>query len=206
VEAYARAVREGDARGIHRLLDPETRATTGVAEVERLLEENRAELLEQARLLAERAAGGFRARARFTLSPTHRVDLVTDADTAGAGRTWHLAGGVFIAPSLDGPVDAVLALRHALAIRSLEAVLRVLSRETRADLEAEIEDLMEETADPLGLEVTTSNGRAVVRTPSGRVLVLVEQAGEWRVAGIGDVPAEGPTSGAGNEGEEPHVD
>ncbi len=88
------------------------------------------------------------------------------------------------APALLTPQDAVLALRHALQRRDLAAVLRVLARPTRAELEAEIRGFIESTDDALDLEVEIQGNEARVRTTGGRVVRLVREAGEWRVRDV----------------------
>lgn len=202
VERWAAAVQEGDAEAIYELLDPATRATTSVEEIATLLSENRAELLDEAARIEARAKAGFPARARVSVSPTHEVVLVTDADANAGGRRWHVEGGVFGATSLATPTDAVRALHHALSLGSLEAILWVLSREARADAVAEIAAVLEETADPLALEVEVVEGRAVVKTPSGRRIVLVREANTWRIDAIGEAAPTAPDRAPEEEPED----
>jgi hypothetical protein len=78
----------------------------------------------------------------------------------------------------------VRALRRSLMRKSLPGVLRVLSRQPRADIEAELARILEETEDELDLEVEVRGNRARVRTTGGREITLVREAGEWRISAI----------------------
>ncbi|MND01936.1 hypothetical protein D3C83_211260 [compost metagenome] len=63
-------------------------------------------------------------------------------------------------------------------------MLRVLSRQPRADIEADLARVLEETEDELDLEVEIRGNRARVRTTGGREITLVRDAGEWRISAI----------------------
>lgn len=178
VMAYVRAVRAGDARAAYALLDPETRAEVPFERFAALMEDNRAELEEQADALARRARDGIEPRARAELAGGRAVVLVRE------GGRWRVEAGVAETPALHTPRDAVLALRRALAHRDLRGIERVLSRGTRAELEADIRQFLDETADELDLEYEVRGNRARVRTTEGREILLVREAGEWRVVDV----------------------
>ena len=173
VEAYARATRAGDAEAVHALLDAETRERVDEARVAELLEENADELDAEATRLTD--AVPPEPEARVYLSSGEVAVLRRER---GA---WVLVGGVLDAPAQATPLDAVRALRHALARRNLEGLLPLLSRSLRAEVEAELDALVEALGDELALEVTLEGDAAQVRTPSGRVSVLRREAGQWRV-------------------------
>lgn len=178
VLAYVRAVRAGDARAAYALLDADTRAGMPYERFARLMRENRAELQAQADALAQEVRQGVTPRARAQLPEGGSVVLVRE----GAG--WRIEAGVAEVPSLATPRDAVLALRRALLRRDLHALERVLSRGTRAELEADIERFLDETADELDLEYEVRGNRARVLTTDGREIQLVREAGEWRVVDV----------------------
>jgi hypothetical protein len=173
------AIRTGDARQAYRLLDEQTRAQVPFERFRRLMHENREELQDQAEQLAEHAERGIQPTARVRIGPRQRLVL----SQSDPGR-WKIRSGVLEAPVLRTPRDAVLALRQALKRRSLRGVERVLARETRAELEAEIDRFLEETADELDLEYDIRGNRATVRTTSGRQIQLVREAGEWHVLDV----------------------
>ncbi|MFW6050967.1 MAG: hypothetical protein ACODAU_07325 [Myxococcota bacterium] len=178
LRAYVRAVRAGDARTAYALLAPETRAEVPFDAFADKMRENRKELEAQTEALERRAEQGIRPRARAHLAGSRSLVLVRER-----GR-WRVEAGVAETPSLHTPRDAVLALRRALAGRDLRGVERVLSRETRAELEADIRRFLDETADPLDLEYEVQGDRARVRTTAGREVHLVREAGEWRVVDV----------------------
>lgn len=177
VRAYVDAVRAGDVEAVYAMLDEATRAEVDLDALRASYAENEAEAAAQAEAL-EASAGDPRARAELTLASGEVVTLVLEE---GGFR---VAGGFLDAVAPATPEDAVEALRHALLRRSLPALLRILSRETRAGIDAEIERLLEETADPLDLEIHESESRATIRLGSGRVLELVREAGEWRIVDL----------------------
>lgn len=178
VSRYVGAVRAGDAGAAYALLDEETRAEVPFDEFRALMEANRAELSDQAEELERLAAQGVPARARVPLETGETVALVLED-----GR-WVIDGGVLDAPALRTPRDAVLSLHRALRRRSFRGLERVLARQPRAEVEAEIERLLEETADEQDLRVEVEGRRARVVTTSGREITLVREAGEWRVLAI----------------------
>lgn len=175
VSEYGRAVQSRDAEAMWALLDEETRARVTPADLRRLLSENEAELGEQASLLGQAASRGVQARARVPLETGETVVLVLE------DGVWRVDGGVLDAPSLRTPRDAVVALRRALQRRSMPGVERVLARQPRAELDAELRRFIEETADELDLEYEIRGNNARVRTSAGREILLVREAGEWKV-------------------------
>jgi hypothetical protein len=178
VTRYVAAVRSGDAEAAYALLDPETRESVDFERFAALMSEHEGELEDQAKRLAERASAGVRSEARLRLGVGRSVLLVREE------RGWTIDSGVLDAPVLRTPRDAVLALRQALQERNLRAIERVLARDTRAELEAEIDRFLGETADELDLEYEVRGNKAVVRTSSGREVQLVREAGEWRVRDV----------------------
>lgn len=178
VEAYVRAVRAGDAQAAYALLDEATRSTLTPEDLARLMEENREELQEQGEELERRLGRGVEARAEVALPSGEEAVLVLED-----GR-WQLDGDVLGSPTLRTPRDAVMALRRSLMRRSLPGVVRVLARQPRAELEAEIERVLEETADELDLEYEVRGNTARVRTTGGREIQLIREAGEWRIVDV----------------------
>lgn len=175
LDSYVAAVRNRDGDRAYALLDDETRAALPRSRFDELMEQNRAELIEQADRIREAGADGVVATARLPLRNGQSVELVLEEGQ------WSIEGTFLGAPVLRTPRDAVLALRAALSRRSLRGLERVLARQPRAEIEADIEALLEDTADQLDLSIEIRGDRARVRTTSGRELVLVREAGEWRV-------------------------
>ena len=175
LRAYVDAVQTQDAERVHTLLNDETQALESRERLASLIEENSEELTEQTRELTEIVAGGIEARAELRLD-NHELAVLVLED-----GEWRIDGGILGAPTLRTPQDTVLALRAALVRRSLTGALRVLARDPRAELEADIQSLLEDTEDALGMDVAIEGNSARVRLPSGRELLLVREAGEWRI-------------------------
>ncbi len=178
VGAWVRAVRAHDAAGAFALLDPRARDGLDAARFAALFAENHAELEAQAAALEAQAARRVDARARLTLVGGEVVALVLE------DGAWRIDGGVLDAPGLRTPEDAVASLRRALSRRSLPGVLRVLSRGTRADVEAELARLNAASEDTADLEVHVDGDAAEVRLGGGARVQLVREAGEWRVVDV----------------------
>ena len=177
--AYIAAVRADDAHSAYMLLDAATRARTDEEAFTRRMQESHAELVEQAEALAHSLSQHpAQVDARVDLDDGERVVLVEEHGEL------RIASGVVDAPSLSTPEDAVLALRRALMLRSLAGVLRVLSQDTRADVEAEIRDYLGATSDSLDLESEIDGDEARVRLTGGRIVTLVREEGEWRVVDV----------------------
>lgn len=178
--AYADAVRRGDAEAVYALLDAETRA--GLT-----LEQLRAQLAESPEELREQAAAVDAALADPQLVQTRaRVPLRSgqDAVLVIEGDRWRLVGTLLDSVSLATPEDAVMAFRSALARRSLPSITRILARAPRAEIDAQIERFLEDTEDEPALDVDIQDNEATVRTPSGRVIRMVREAGEWHVVSV----------------------
>lgn len=177
VEAYARAVQAQDAEAVHALLDEESRESVATDDVARLLQENQQELNERAEI-AQQQLAGVNSRATVRL-PSGEIAVLTLED-----GEWKILGGVLDAPALQTPEDAIRAMRHALQRRSMSGVLRVLSRAPRAQLEAEVERFLDDTEDELDYDIEVEGNEALVRASNGRVIHLVREAGEWRIAEV----------------------
>jgi hypothetical protein len=181
VRRYLQAVRADDPRAAYALLDPATREGLPFDRFAALMRDNRAELLEQAELLeGQIGSSEVQPRARARVGNGESMVLVLE------GERWRLESGVARVPVLHTPRDAVLALRQALDQRSLAGVARILSRATRDELEADIQRFLDETEDPLDLEYDVRGDRARVRTTGGREILLIREAGEWRVVDVQD--------------------
>ena len=175
---YAHALETGDAGAAYDLLDDGARARFSRERFVALMRDNAAEMREQGALMSAQAARDVPARALVRLGDDERVVLALGP----AG--WRLEGGVLDAPALTTPEDAIAALRRALRRRDLASLLRVLSRQTRAELEADIARVAGATEDELDLEIDVQGDRATVRTTGGGRIELVREGAEWRVRDI----------------------
>lgn len=174
VHALAAAIEADDPAAALDLLDPSTRSAEADARFRALWQDNRAELHELAQQLRGRRVR-VRAGARVALASGEEVSV-----TLEQGR-WRIAGGVLDAQARATPLDAVSALRRALLRQDLGALLRVLSRERRAAFAASFDRGVQQTADPLDLEVEQQGDVAIVRTSGGGEIRLRRQGERWYV-------------------------
>ena len=179
-QAYAAAARRGDAEAVYALLDAETRASLTLEELRDIMAEGAEELREQADAV-DAALGDpqlVQTQARVPLRAGPHAVLVIE------GKRWRLVGTLLNAVSLATPEDAVMAFRSALARRSLPSIERILARAPRAEIEAQIERFLDDTEDEPALDVGIQDNEATVRTPGGRVIRMVREAGEWHVLSV----------------------
>ena len=179
LQAYLDAARTGDARAAYTLLDERTQNEVSYEQFAQLMEDNGDELRAQAaEIESVIAEDGLTSRAEVPLQSGEQAVLRLQ------NGQWRLAGGVLDSPALLTPQDALLALRHALQRRDLAAVLRVLARPARIELEAEIRNFLEGTNDLLDLQIEIRGDTARVRTTDGRLVTMNREAGEWRIVEV----------------------
>lgn len=172
--AVGKALSEGNADAAYAWLHPELREKTSSAAFRERVKLAGDEARELGSELAEAHEPPV-ARAEVTLDSGERVSLVLSEGQ------WRIAGGVLDSVQLDTPLAAVAELRHALLRRSLPALLRLLARERRTELEALVEATLEQSADVHDLVVEVSGERAVVRLSGGGEIHLRREAGKWRL-------------------------
>jgi hypothetical protein len=180
VQRYVAAVRAGDSAAAYALLDVETRQRVSAEAFAAHFRENPEELRAQADELERAVSAGATARAELDLASGERAALALEA---GA---WKLEGALLPHGRATEPLDAIFAMRRVIARGELESMWALLPRDKRAELEAEAQRFLDDTADPYDLQVEMRNEEADVRTTSGRVVRLVREAGTWRIAGLGE--------------------
>jgi hypothetical protein len=97
------------------------------------------------------------------------------------GGRWRIAAGAAGAVSLSSPLHAVRALRRALQRRSYAAVVRVLSRDARSQLEDEVARIVDALDDEGSLAVEVTGNRARVVYDETHFIELSREDGEWVV-------------------------
>jgi hypothetical protein len=174
VLAYEAAAAKGDAKAIYGMLSERSRKALKVADVERMVADERAELANQAQAVADPGAM-VRASAR-----------VRYAD--GEDATLDLEEGGFRVSSADGlpaaarsPREALEQLRRALARRSYAGLMRVLSPATRSAVEGDLRSLVDGLSHPDGLDVQISGDVASVQIQGGHYVKLRRDGGAWKV-------------------------
>lgn len=174
IEAYARAAREGDAEALHEMMTTSSQRSMGLEGVRRAVADARAELAAQgAALAAGSHATAQTARVRF--GDGERATLALEADG------FKVAGADALPAGARSPADALEQLRKGLARRSYAAVLRVLSRESRAAIERDLRGLVEGLERPEGLDVRVQGDRATVQVKGGHLVRLRREEGVWTV-------------------------
>lgn len=159
----ARALSSGDVVTLARLLDVEPASLS--------IDGARAELGEVATELAdaplhERAAA-FAGESEVTLI---RED-----------GGWRIDRGILGAPVLASPEEALLAFARALARVRRSGLGVVLGRRARGVVLEELARWERGLVDPLAIPIAVEGSAATATLPTGVVVELVQEAGEWRV-------------------------
>lgn len=169
VSDLALALSAGDTESISRA------AARSLPEVSAAVEGSRAELHALGQTLEQTPV---ERSARVALADGGTIVLVRD------GESWRVDRGVLGRPALGRPVDAVLALHDALARSRIQAVLALLARTPRAEIESQLARWLDGTADPDALQIDVRGEQASVRTPTGEQLELVRESGEWHLVDL----------------------
>ena len=176
VEAYAAAAAKGDADAIYAMLSEKGQRSLSQEEVRRMVREERAELVDQAKSLA--AAGVVvKTRARVRYADGEIATLEYDPET----RAFRISAADALPAGARTPEQALGQLRRVLARRSYAGLLRVLTPATRSAIESDLRSLVEGLEEPEGLTVDVSGDSATVQVPGGHEVKLRREGGVWRV-------------------------
>jgi hypothetical protein len=171
--AFLQASSRGDADAIARMLSQEGRALSA-EDVRRIVQDERAELAQQAAALASPQARVMtRARLRFDDGEEASLEWSDGRFSVESGGT--LPGGS------STPIGALEDLRRALARRSYAALLRVLSPETRRAIEQDLRTLVGGLARPDTLPLQTTGDTSSAVLPGGHRVSLKRESGVWKV-------------------------
>jgi hypothetical protein len=173
-DAYARAADRGDADAIYAMM-------TKDAQTSRSRDDVRKVVLDETNELKDTAKGLSAKDARVTTTARMRY-----ADGEEASLDWeHGAFRVTSSGALPGgartPAEALDGLRRVLARRSYAGLMRVVTPETRAMIEADLRSLVTALEHPETLEVGVAGDVATIAVPGGHHVRLKRAAGVWRV-------------------------
>lgn len=172
--------------------DPARRAAVAQAELARALSERDAVTL--ARLVGAEPAALELAGVEHELGALGSVlaalplEVRARADT-GRGRVllvrepdgWRVDRGLLGAPALASPEQALAAFAEALGRVRTSGLVDALGRRARALVIDELARCERGLADPSAVAVEVAGSRATAVLPTGMVVELVHEAGEWRI-------------------------
>jgi hypothetical protein len=172
--AYADAAERGDAEALYAMLTTPSRQARSRAETKQIVDDERAELAEQAKALRG-ADARVEATARLRFADGEEAALDLRDGRYGITAAGALPGGA------RTPEEALDQLRRVLARRSYAALIRVLSPATRAAIENDLRGLVEGLNEPGALTVQISGDAALVPVAGGHQVRLKREAGVWHV-------------------------
>jgi hypothetical protein len=171
---YADAAIRGDTNALYAMMTEASRRVRSRDDMRKMVDEERVELAEQGRDL-ERPDVRVEATARLRYPDGEEAAL-----DFRQGRYWVTAAGA-LPGGAHTPEEALDQLRWVLARRSYAALMRVLSRATRAAIENDMRTLVEGLSEPGTLPVQVNGDAAVAPVPGGHQVKLKREAGVWRV-------------------------
>jgi hypothetical protein len=171
---YAAAAARGDVDAIYGMMTTSSQKARSKDDVRRIIEDERAELVEQASAFAAKDTRiEATARLRFDDGEEAALEL-TD------GKYWVTASGA-LPGGARTPEEALDQLRRVVARRSFAGLLRVLSPTTRAMIEQDLRALVLGLEKPDTLQVQVNGDAALVIVPGGHHVRLKRDSGVWRV-------------------------
>lgn len=173
-EAYAAAAARGDGDALYDLLPEKTKREVSRADVVRTVQAEREELKEASKHFAGKR---LRVRARAVL----RFDDGEEASLSLQDGVYRVDATSELLSGAPTPTLALQQFRRALARRSYVALLRVLTPETRAAVEAEVRALVEGLEHPEELQVHVAGEAATIHLAGGHIVKLKRDAGVWFV-------------------------
>lgn len=175
---YVEALEAGDLDRAYGLLSQAQQRRMSREEFRAAADAYPEEVEEEARQLRRQLAEPVPVRAELRGSGGESASFVLE------GGRWHIVEGAAGAVALDSPIQAVRALRRALVRGSYPAILRVLSRESRAVVEDEVARIAEGLSDEEALQVEIRGNRARVLYDDTHFVELVREDDEWVVVDI----------------------
>jgi len=119
-------------------------------------------------------------RAQIYLTSGQVVVLVAEDDG------WRVDRGILGAPVLATPTEALASFAIALRRIAASRVTAVLSRGTRLLMADELDRWRRGLEDLAAIPIVVEGDRATATLPTGVVLDLVREAGEWRIDDLHD--------------------
>ncbi|MBX3181358.1 MAG: hypothetical protein KIT72_14225 [Polyangiaceae bacterium] len=176
-EAYAAAAARGDGDAIYAMLTREAQREYGRSGTRARVEEARGELAKDARALGSPHAS-IAARAELRLSGGELVELTLEEGE------YRLTSASALPAAARSPAQALSALRAALMRRSLPQLFSLMSAETRASFERDVQALIDGLEYPDSLSIVVEGDRAQLTLPSGQRIRLLREDGVWRVEAV----------------------
>jgi hypothetical protein len=174
-EAYASAADHGDADAIYGMLSKRSQATTSKAEVQASVGAARAELKDQAAEI-RKAEASIVAVARLRFEDGSEASL-----TMEDGRFRVASAGVMPGGGAT-PEEALAAFRETLKRRSYPAMLRMMTPQVRASVEAQIRGLVDALEDPSAVQVPATTGDELeIKLKDGHRVKLKRENKVWYV-------------------------
>lgn len=175
-QTFARALGRGDTERVAALMSRGSRTSYGKAGITRLLRAQRPELQRKAGALSAPIAQlSTRPQASVLYANGQLATLVLEDDRFRIDSTAGLPAHA------KTPAEALEALRGALELAPLGALLLTLSPRVRATLEVDLRGLIESLRAPDAADLEVTGDRATATLAGGYIVLLAAEDGLWFV-------------------------
>jgi hypothetical protein len=175
---YVEAIEQGDIDAAYDLLSASQQHRTSREEFRQLAQDYPVELEAQARELRRQMVEPVPVVADIQLQSGEVATFALE------GGRWRVIEGAAGSVSLSSPLQAVRAIRRALLRRSYRGAIRVLARESRAQIEDEISRITEGLEDEESLSIEVNGTRARIIYDDNHFVDLVREDGEWVITDL----------------------
>ena len=173
--AFVAAAARNDVDTVYDLLDEKGREALGRDGVARMIRRERKEF---GQLGKELKRSRVRQKAIF-----HAHDGEDFALTFEHGA-YRVENASIVTEGSDTPTEAMAKLRSALLRRSYVSLLPLLSKATRAMVEAELRGFAKSLQDPETLNIRVDGSKAIVTLPDGHIVTLEREDDLWWIESV----------------------
>jgi hypothetical protein len=133
------------------------------------------ELKEQAAQLRETLAKPIKARAQISYPTGTRAGLVFD------DNTWQIEEGIAVTVATATPIDALRAFVRAVEQRNYDAVMKLLAKQVRENIERDIGERVTKLKQSLSQEIEVTGNKARLQYDPRYRIELTNEDGQWKV-------------------------
>ena len=172
---YIDAINANQPAAAYALMDESVRRQMTLSEFVARWKSVQPELREQAAQLRETLAKPIKARAQLTYPTGTRATLLLD------DSRWQLDEGIAVTVATATPIDALRAFVRAVEQRSYDAVVKLLAKQVRENIERDIGERLSKLKQSLNQEIEVTGNRARLQYDPRYKIELTNEDGQWKV-------------------------
>ena len=172
---YIDAINANQPAAAYALMDESVRRQMTLSEFVARWKSVQPELKEQAVQLRESLAKPIKARAQITYLTGTRASLLLDESR------WQIDEGIAVTVATATPIDALRAFVRAVEQRSYDAVMKLLAKQVRENIERDIGERLSKLKQSLNQEIEVTGNRARLQYDPRYKIELTNEDGQWKV-------------------------